>query len=118
MGSEIFIPIFIAGKWGLLAAGCLGLIYAALFPLRNSSAICRAVLQAILYVFGGMLSAASVVFILMIVASLFVILVAKIDPPSDRLVMLGFAVGLSVTMALAWWGQIALFRHYKRSLQT
>jgi hypothetical protein len=39
------------------------------------------------------------------------------EPPSDRFVILGGAIALGVTMAGAWWGLAALFRHFNRSLQ-
>jgi hypothetical protein len=52
----------------------------------------------------------------MIVASIFVALAADIEPPTDRFVMLGGAATLAAMVAGSWWGMIALYGHFKRSL--
>lgn len=116
MGTEILIPVLIGAKWGLAIFACLGLTYAANFRFRNSSPVCRMALRTILYLFGGMLFTISAVSALMILAWIFVILTAKIEPPTDRFMILGCVVILAGMVACAWWGLGALTGHFKRSL--
>src|SRR4051812_39596259 len=118
MGSEIFIPVIIGLKWGFLVFVCLGLIYVAIFRFRNFSIICRKVLRSILFVFGAMLFAASASCALFILGVLFVVLTAKIDPPSDRYMLLSVAISVGAGVAGGWWCLTALFRHFERSLET
>ena len=117
MGSEIIYPISIGLKWGLMIFFCLGLIYVVIFRFRNSSAICRTALRMILYVFIVMLSVPSAISAFVVPAGILIALTGQFEPSSDRFVTLGVAIALGVTMAGAWWGVAALFRHFNRSLQ-
>jgi hypothetical protein len=103
IGSEIFIPVIIGLKWGLVVFVCLGLIYIAIFRFRNSSIICRKVLRSILFVFGAMLFAASASCALFILGLLFALLTAQIDPPSDRYTLLSVAISVGAGVAGGWW---------------
>jgi hypothetical protein len=117
MGSEVLYPIGFGLKWGLVLFLCLSLVYIVLFRFRNSSDLCRTALRTILYVFVVMLLAPSAICVFAITASIGVALIGHFEPPSDRFVILGGAIALGVTMAGAWWGVAALFRHFNRSLQ-
>ncbi len=118
MGSEILIPVVIGLKWGSFVFACLGLIYITLFRFRNSSVVCRLALRSILFVFGATLLALSAICAPLVLGWFFVVLTAKINPPSDRYMILCVAIVVGAVVAGAWWGLIALFRHFDRSLES
>jgi hypothetical protein len=71
----------------------------------------------ILYVFVVMLLGLSAICVFAIADCIIVALIAHFEPPSDRFVILSIAIAMGATMAGAWWGLAALFRHFNRSLQ-
>ena len=117
MGSEIIYPMGIGLKWGLIIFLCLSLIYALIFRFRNTSAIYRTALRAILYVFAAMLLVASAICALGTFLWILTALTGRFEPPSDRYIGVGFIVLVDGIAVGAWWGLAALFRHLDKAPQ-
>lgn len=118
MGSEIIYPLGVGFIWGMIIFLCLSIIYVLIFRFRNSSPICRTASRAILYVFGAMLLAPSVICGAATLMLIPAALTGVFEPPSDGFIGVGFAIALDGVVAGAWWGLAALFRHLDRSLQS
>jgi len=109
MGSEIIFPMAIALACGAILFLSLGLLYALLFPYRNSARACRAVLRGLSESMAFLLLLPTVFYVFLAFWGLAMSIFGDIEPSSDRFGLAAFVLAPGAVLAAVWWGFEALF---------